>query len=100
MLRSDSAFEFLLSLVAQATGPVARDAIAASRSLLENEGASTEELKSSSEALQATLHKVSEALYKAQAEEAEGGASPDGDADGSSGGDDGQVVDAEFTEES
>ncbi|MFQ5697485.1 MAG: molecular chaperone DnaK [Myxococcota bacterium] len=74
-------------------------AISEARTLLENAEAPTEDLKARQQALQAALHKVSEALYKQQtasgtpgdgAQKAEGSASSDAE---------GEVVDAEFTEE-
>ena len=71
-------------------------AISASKTLLENEDAGSEELREQASKLQAELHAVSEALYKAQsaqAGEAQG-------ANGSDAGGDDNVVDAEFTEES
>jgi molecular chaperone DnaK len=75
-------------------------AIEAIKPLLANENAETSELKAKGEELQRALHAVSESLYKAEsAGTAEGGApgtAPDG---GSGAQDDGQVVDADFTEE-
>jgi molecular chaperone DnaK len=76
----------------------AEAAIESARSLLQNEDAPLEELNQKNQQLQAALHKVSETLYKEsqaageQQSEANGGAS--------SGSDEGDVVDAEFTEES
>jgi molecular chaperone DnaK len=73
-------------------------AIEAAKSLLQNEQATTAELKQRSEALQTAMHAVSQALYHAQTQGGEGApASGGGDAGGSSAGED--VVDAEFTEE-
>ena len=77
------------------------NAIGASRTLLQNQEASAGELKSRREELERALHAVSEALYKAeaaagQAQQPGGGAAgakPNG------GPQDGQVVDADFTEE-
>jgi molecular chaperone DnaK len=69
--------------------------IAAARQLLENPEADAEELKGQAAKLERAMHGISEVLYKAQAAKAGGepaqegqGARPDGD-----------VVDAEFTEE-
>jgi molecular chaperone DnaK len=77
----------------------AESAIESAKGVLQNENASLDELKQQTQALQSALHKVSEALYK-QAQEAgaeqggaEGGASSESDSD------EGDVVDAEFTEE-
>jgi molecular chaperone DnaK len=70
-------------------------AIAASKSLLENEEAGAAEMKTQLEQLQAALHKMSEALYKDAQNEPEGASA--GDSSGDAGGED--VVDAEFTEE-
>jgi len=77
------------------------NAISAARTLLQNQEASAGELKSRREELERALHAVSEALYKAeaaagQAQQPGGGAAgakPNG------GPQDGQVVDADFTEE-
>jgi molecular chaperone DnaK len=78
-------------------------AIEATKPLLANENAEASELKAKGEELQRALHAVSESLYKAEsAARAEGGdASGQGPApEGGSGTqDDGQVVDADFTEE-
>jgi molecular chaperone DnaK len=78
----------------------AESAVSDAKALLEREDASVEELKAKTDELQGALHKVSETLYKAQAEAAgaegppPGGAPPGG---APPGGED--VVDAEFTEE-
>jgi molecular chaperone DnaK len=74
-------------------------AIASARTLLGNESASAAELKSKGEELQRALHAVSEALYKAEtaAGQQAGGQTPPGGASKPDG--DGQVVDADFTEE-
>jgi molecular chaperone DnaK len=72
-------------------------AIASAKSTLSNQGAAVSELKSRGEELQRALHAVSEALYKAEA-----GQASDSQAGGPAQGgakDDGQVVDADFTEE-
>ena len=71
------------------------------KSLLENEQASVEELKGKFDEIQAGLHKVSQLLYQ---HESQAGATSQADAGDASaapeGGDgDGEVVDAEFTEE-
>ncbi len=72
------------------------NAISRAKAVLERSEAPASELKSALEALQTSMHKVSEALYKAQTESAEpAGAS----GDPARGTDDGEVVDAEFTEE-
>jgi molecular chaperone DnaK len=76
----------------------AEGAIESARGLLENEEASLEDLKQKSQALQAALHKISETLYK---QEPQAGAQEPGTNGGAgSQSDDGDVVDAEFTEES
>jgi len=75
-------------------------AIEATKPLLANESAETSELKARGEELQRALHAVSESLYKAEsAGKAEGGAPGAGPSGGSGPQDDGQVVDADFTEE-
>jgi len=79
-------------------------AIEAAKPLLANENAETSDLKARGEELQRAVHAVSESLYKAEsasrAENADapgqGSPGPDG---GSGAQDDGQVVDADFTEE-
>ncbi len=72
-------------------------AIESARAVLEREDAPLDELRSQSETLQGALHKVSEALYQAEANTAGGEAS--GPADDAQASDEGEVVDAEFTEE-
>jgi molecular chaperone DnaK len=69
--------------------------IAAARQLLENPEADAEELKGQAAKLERAMHGISEALYKAQAAKA-GGEQPQ---EGKGGRPDGDVVDAEFTEE-
>jgi molecular chaperone DnaK len=72
--------------------------IAGAKSLLEKEDAPTADLKSHMEQLQGALHKVSQALYQKETQES----AADGASDGSpaqSGNGEGEVVDAEFTEE-
>ncbi|MBW2416228.1 MAG: molecular chaperone DnaK [Deltaproteobacteria bacterium] len=77
----------------------AEAAVAASKTLLENEEAGADEIGRQTEQLQAALHKVSEALYKDAAPGADSGAGG-ADATGASGADTAEdVVDAEFTEE-
>ncbi len=71
-------------------------AIAACKPLLANEAADAADLKSKAEELQRALHAVSETLYKAEANQAE--AQPGAGAQPGAPGD-GQVVDADFTEE-
>ncbi|MGH9889192.1 MAG: molecular chaperone DnaK, partial [bacterium] len=75
--------------------------IEAIKPLLANENAEASELKAKGEELQRALHAVSESLYKAEsAGNADGGGAPGAGPDGGSGApDDGQVVDADFTEE-
>jgi molecular chaperone DnaK len=73
--------------------------IASGKSLLEKEDSSVEELKGKMEELQAGLHKVSQALYQQQGEAEAPSGSGNGSGPGASGSDDGDVVDAEFTEE-
>jgi molecular chaperone DnaK len=75
------------------TRPVEAE-IAAAKQLLENQDASAEDLKRQSEKLERALHGISEALYRAQAAK-----SGDGAAGAKRPGDEGDVVDAEFTEE-
>ena len=70
--------------------------IETAKATLGNESASTGELSSQGEALQAALHKVSQALYQKEAEADAGAAGP---AEGAGPQDEGDVVDAEFTEE-
>ena len=71
-------------------------AIAECKPVLANETADAAELKSKGEALQRALHAVSETLYKAEASQQ----NPDASAGEKPGGrDEGQVVDADFTEE-
>jgi molecular chaperone DnaK len=72
--------------------------IASAKTALQNQSASTAELTSRAEELQKALHAVSEALYKADAGKAGGGAQP-GAAGNGGAADGGQVVDADFTEE-
>jgi molecular chaperone DnaK len=69
--------------------------IAAAKQLLENTEASAEELKEQTSKLEQALHGISEALYRAQT--AKAGGEPAGEAQGPKS--DGDVVDAEFTEE-
>jgi len=75
----------------------AEAAIESAKATLQNEEAPLEELNQQSQQLQAALHKVSETLYK---QDQQAGAQPPG-ADESAGAesDEGDVVDAEFTEE-
>jgi molecular chaperone DnaK len=68
--------------------------IAAAKELLASEEAPVERLRGAGEALQSVLHRVSQALYR---QEAKPGAAPDAAAPGKKS--DGDVVDAEFTEE-
>jgi molecular chaperone DnaK len=72
------------------------NAIASARSTLERSDAPTSELSSQLESLQNAMHKVSEALYKAQTQGAPGAEGP---ARGAGMPEEGDVVDAEFTEE-
>ena len=75
----------------------AEAAIESAKATLQNEEAPLEELNQQSQQLQAALHKVSETLYK---QDQQAGAEPPG-ADEAAGteSDEGDVVDAEFTEE-
>ncbi len=74
------------------------DTMSASKTLLEKDDATGEELSTHAQQLQAAVHKVSEELYKREAEQAgDGGATPEGETESSDDGAD--VVDAEFTEE-
>ena len=78
------------------------NAIGAAKTLLANQEASASELKSKRDELERALHAVSEVLYKAEAASGQGGASASaGPAGGAkpNGGQDGPVVDADFTEE-
>ncbi|MEE9281087.1 MAG: molecular chaperone DnaK [Myxococcota bacterium] len=74
------------------------DAVSASKTLLEKEEATAEELAAQGQQLQAAIHKVSAELYKQETAEpeAESAASDNGAAPSDDGPD---VVDAEFTEE-
>jgi molecular chaperone DnaK len=76
----------------------AEAAIESARSLLQNEDAPLEELNQKNQQLQAALHKVSETLYKES--QAAGEQQPEANGGASSESDGGDVVDAEFTEES
>ncbi len=70
--------------------------VAAAKALLANEEAPLVELRSAGDQLQHALHKMSEALYK---KETAGGAAPEGGSKPGAAGPEGDVVDAEFTEE-
>ncbi|MEX2205065.1 MAG: molecular chaperone DnaK [Myxococcota bacterium] len=72
-------------------------AIAAAKTLLANEEAPVAELKTRFEELQRVVHAVSEALYKAEAGQANADAAQGAEQPGAR--DEGQVVDADFTEE-
>jgi molecular chaperone DnaK len=78
----------------------AERAIEAARETLANEQAPAEEISQKRQELETALHKISETLYKQQAE-AGAGPEPGADAAGQpgAGGEEGDVVDAEFTEE-
>jgi molecular chaperone DnaK len=69
--------------------------IAAAKQLLENTEAGTDELKNQAGKLERALHGISEALYRAQSAKAGGEAQQPGQGSRP----DGDVVDAEFTEE-
>jgi molecular chaperone DnaK len=69
--------------------------IAAAKQLLENAEAGTDELKNQAGKLERALHGISEALYRAQSAQAGGEAQQPGKGAGT----EGDVVDAEFTEE-
>jgi molecular chaperone DnaK len=71
-------------------------AISAAKPVLQNESAPLDDLRGQHDALQAALHKVGEALYK-QATEQAGAAGQEGPSEQKA--DEGDVVDAEFTEE-
>jgi molecular chaperone DnaK len=71
-------------------------AIGACKPLLANDAAEAADLKSKSEELQRALHAVSETLYKAEASQAQADTSA-GETSGAR--EEGQVVDADFTEE-
>jgi len=73
-------------------------AIGACKPLLSSEEAPATELKAKGDELQRALHAVSEMLYKAEASNAEAGNAA-GSSQQSGANDDGQVVDADFTEE-
>ncbi len=81
----------------------AENQVAAAKSVLEKEDASTDEMRGAFESLQTSLHKVSQALYQAEsAEQGNGSAAadaPPGATGGESGAGEPDVVDAEFTEE-
>jgi molecular chaperone DnaK len=70
-------------------------AIETAKTTLGNEAAPTAELSSQGQTLQAALHKVSQALYQQD----ESAASAEGAAEAAGPQDEGDVVDAEFTEE-
>jgi molecular chaperone DnaK len=70
--------------------------IADAKAALANEEAPVEQLRSAGDGLQRALHKMSEALYK---KETAGGAAPEGGSKPGAAGAEGDVVDAEFTEE-
>ncbi len=73
-------------------------AISNAKPLLEDPNAQPADLRQHQEKLQAALHKAGEALYK-QASSDAGTAAGGASASDSGGGEDGDVVDAEFTEE-
>ena len=73
-------------------------AISNAKPLLEDPNAQPADLRQRQEKLQAALHKAGEALYK-QASSDAGTAAGGASASDSGGGEDGDVVDAEFTEE-
>ncbi len=81
----------------------AENQVAAAKSVLEKEDASTDEMRGAFESLQTSLHKVSQALYQAEsAEQGNGSAAadaPPGATGRESGAGEPDVVDAEFTEE-
>jgi molecular chaperone DnaK len=70
--------------------------IADAKAALANEEAPLEQLRGAGDGLQRALHKMSEALYK---KETAGGAPPAGGSKPGAAGAEGDVVDAEFTEE-
>jgi molecular chaperone DnaK len=70
--------------------------IADAKAVLANEEAPLEQLRGAGDGLQRALHKMSEALYK---KETAGGAAPEGGSKPGAAGAEGDVVDAEFTEE-
>jgi len=72
-------------------------AIEACKPVLANEAADAAELKAKSDELQRALHAVSETLYKAEASQANAEAPQGNEQPGAR--DEGQVVDADFTEE-
>ncbi len=74
------------------------DAVAASKTVVANEDATTEELTSQTAQLEAAIHKVSAELYKQEPGEAGPGAAAS-EAGAESPGDGPEVVDAEFSEE-
>jgi molecular chaperone DnaK len=74
-------------------------AIESCKTLLTNEEAPATELKAKGEELQRALHAVSETLYKAEASQANAGDAGGPTQQPGAGADDGQVVDADFTEE-
>jgi molecular chaperone DnaK len=74
-------------------------AIESCKTLLANEEAPAAELKAKGEELQRALHAVSETLYKAEASQANAGDAGGPTQQPGAGADDGQVVDADFTEE-
>jgi molecular chaperone DnaK len=73
-------------------------ALEAAKPVLENVEAPLEELKRHAEAVQAGLHKVSQALYQRETSQPPGAQPPESESPGGDGKDD-NVVDAEFTEE-
>ena len=83
-------------LEADAAGKVDAE-VSAAKAALEDEDASAETLRERAGQLQAALHAVGEALYKAEAAQADGAQASNG-AGSAPGGED-NVVDAEFTEE-
>jgi len=72
--------------------------IASAKALLEKEDAPMADLKSQMEQLQGALHKASQALYQKETQESAAGGASDG-SPAQSGNGEGEVVDAEFTEE-
>ena len=71
--------------------------LSSAKSLLEREDAPASELKSQMEQLQSAVHKLSQALYQQETQKSDAGAQDEPSAAPGEG--DGDVVDAEFTEE-
>ena len=83
--------------IADADQQSVRAAVEEAKKVLESDDPA--KLEAARQRLEQELHRVAEALYKAQAAETAPGSEGSGGPEGSTGGGDGDVVDAEYTEE-